>query len=94
VRIVVSARAVETIHRRGGRLYVWPKKSGCCGGNITLMAATSPPSHKAFRCEDRSASFELYLPTHLAPLPDEVHIDARGRPDRIQAYWNGCAWVV
>ena len=39
-------------------------------------------------------NFELYLPTHLAILPDELHVETRGRSGRIQAYWNGLAWVV
>lgn len=94
MRLVVSARAVEAIAAQGGRLYVWPEKSRCCGGTTTLAAATSPPARKDFRREEASASFELYLPTHLANLPDELHLDTRGRSGRIQAYWNGLAWVA
>jgi hypothetical protein len=94
MRLVISAPAAEAIDRQGGRLYVWPKKSRCCGGTMTLVAATSPPTGKDFRREDASASFDLYLPAHLARLPDELHVDTRGRSGRIQAYWNGCAWVV
>jgi hypothetical protein len=94
VRLVVSAPAVEAVNRQGGRLYVWPKKSRCCGGTITLAAATSAPANKHFRRHDVAAGFELYLPAHLAPLPDELHVESRGRSGRIQAYWNGCAWVV
>jgi hypothetical protein len=61
---------------------------------MMLSAATSAPADKEFRREEASTSLELYLPTHLALLPDELHIDARGRSGRIQAYWNGLAWVV
>ena len=94
VRVVVSAPAAESIKRQGGRLYAWPTKSRCCGGTITLTAATSPPVNKDFRREEGAASFELYLPVHLARLPDELHVETRGRSGRIQAYWNGLAWVV
>jgi hypothetical protein len=94
VRLVISASAADAIGRQGGCLYVWPKKSRCCGGTTTLAAATSKPRDKDFRREDASASFDLYLPAHLANRPDELHIEARGRSHRIQAYWNGCAWVV
>ena len=93
MRVVVSAPAAEAIREQGGRLYVWPKRSRCCGGATTLATAASPPADKDFRKED-APGFELYLPTHLARLPDELHVDARGRSRRIQAYWNGCAWVV
>ena len=94
MRLVVSAFAAEAIKENGGRLYVWPKRSRCCGGTTTLVTATSPPSDRHFRREEASTSFELYLPTQLANLPDELHVDTRGRSRRIEAYWNGCAWVV
>jgi hypothetical protein len=93
VRLVVSARAADAIGEQGGRLYVWPKRRHCCGGVTTLAVATAPPTDKEFRRHD-APNFELYLPTHLARLPDELHLDAQGRSRRIQAYWNGCAWVV
>ena len=94
MRLVVSDSAAEAVQAQGGRLYVWPTKGRCCGGTTTLSAATSAPADKDFRKEEASTSFELYLPTHLANLPDELHIDTRGRSGRIQAYWNGLAWVV
>jgi hypothetical protein len=94
MRLVVSAPAAEAIIGEGGRLYVWPKRSGCCGGTTTLVAATSPPVGRDFRREQAPLGFELYLPTQLASLPDELHVDTRGRSHRIQAYWNGCAWVI
>jgi hypothetical protein len=94
VLVVVSAPATEAINERGGRLYVWLRRSHCCGGTITLDAATSAPTGKEFRREETSTSIELYLPKHLARLPEELHVDARGRSRRISAYWNGCAWVA
>jgi hypothetical protein len=94
VHVVVSDSAAEAIGQQGGRLYVWPRRAHCCGGTTTLQASTSAPSGKQFRREETSASFELFLPQHLATLPDELHVDARGRSRRIRAYWNGCAWVA
>jgi len=94
MRVIVSASAAEAIDGKGGRLYVWLRRGQCCRGTTILDAATSPPAGKEFRRERASTSFELYLPAHLAHLPDELHIDARGRSHRIEAYWNGCAWVV
>jgi hypothetical protein len=93
MRLVVSAPAAEAINEQGGCLYVWPKRSRCCGGVTTLAVATSPPAKKDFRRHD-APTFELYLPAHLASLPDELHLDTQGRSRRIQAYWNGCAWIV
>jgi hypothetical protein len=94
MRLVVSDPAAEAINQQGGRLYVWPKRSHCCGGTTTVAAGTSPPADTDFYRQEAAASFELYLPTRLASLPEELHIDTRGRSGRIQAYWNGCAWVV
>jgi hypothetical protein len=94
IQVVASLPAERVIREQGGRLYVWPRRSRCCGGTTTLSAATSPPAKREFRREASTASFDLYLPSRLARLPDELHVDARGRSGRIQAYWNGCAWVV
>jgi hypothetical protein len=94
MRVIVSASAAEAINGKGGRLYVWLRRGQCCRGTTTLDAATSPPAGKEFRREKAATSFELYIPAHLAQLPDELHIDAEGRSQRIKAYWNGCAWVV
>jgi hypothetical protein len=38
--------------------------------------------------------FELFVPVTLRRLPDELHVEARRFPRRIEAYWNGCAWIV
>jgi hypothetical protein len=93
VHVVVSASAAEAIDRQGGRLYVWPRRLSCCGGTSTLEASTSAPAGKQFRREETSAGFELFVPEHLARLPDELEVDARGRSQRIRAYWDGCAWI-
>jgi len=36
---------------------------------------------------------EVFLPAELT-LPDELHIDVRRFPRRVEAYWNGCAWLA
>jgi hypothetical protein len=93
MRVVASTSAAEAIREQGGRLYVWPRRGRCCGGTTTLAAATSAPAEKEFRRHD-APGFELYLPRRLARLPDELHLETCGRSRRIEAYWNGCAWVV
>ena len=40
------------------------------------------------------APFELYVALG-GHGPKELHVDARGRRrKRVEAYWDGCAWVV
>jgi hypothetical protein len=94
VRVVASEPALELIAEQGGRLYVWPQKARCCGGLTTLVTACEPPPGKEFRRAETCDRFELYLPAGLAPLPDELHVEAHRFPRRIESYWNGCAWVV
>jgi hypothetical protein len=93
VQLVVSEGAAKLIQERGGRLYVWPKKSRCCGGLITLVASTTAPQ-RAFRHVASSDRVEVLFPLHVAPLPDELHLELRRFPLRVEAYWNGCAWVA
>jgi len=93
MQVVASRPAGELIREQGGRLYVWLTSGRCCGRVTTLVAATAAPRGKQFRLVD-SADFELYLPASLTHFPDELHIDLRRFPRRVEAYWNGCAWVV
>jgi hypothetical protein len=94
MRVLVSDAAVQLIADQGGRLYVWPRKARCCGGLTRLVSSCDPAPKKEFRRAPESDRFELYLPTELSPLPDELHVEAHRFPRRIESYWNGCAWVV
>lgn len=93
VRLVASEAAVELIQESGGRLYVWPKKASCCGGLTTLATSPSPPP-RPFRQVAANERFELLFPAGLTRMPDELHLEVRKHPRRVEAYWNGCAWVI
>ena len=92
--IISSDQATDLIREKGGRLYVWLKRGRCCGNVTTLASATQPPAGKEFRPIEVDGGFEVYLPTGLKRFPDELHISVRRFPRRVEAYWNGCAWVV
>jgi hypothetical protein len=94
MRLVVSDPASELIAEQGGRLFVWVKRNGSCVGGTRLETATSPPAGKEFRRVESSTEFELYLPRTLTRLPEELHIEARRFPRRIESYWEGRAWVT
>ena len=49
---------------------------------------------KDFRCVEGCDRFELYLPQLLAQLPDELQFELRRFPRRLEAFWDGCAWVA
>jgi len=95
MRVVASDQAVNLIEEQGGRLYVWLKRGRCCGGGVTTLAsATAAPADKQFRLVGGDSRFELYLPASLTRTPEELQIELRRFPRGIDAYWNGCAWVV
>lgn len=94
MRVVASETASELIQSQGGRLYVWLKRGRCCGNAITLATAAEPPAEKAFRQVDSGGPLDLFLPAGLTRLPDELHLDVSPRRGRLEAFWNGCAWVV
>ena len=87
--LVASAGVIDAIRERGGALYVWPRKARCCGGTITLEAATDPPN-KVFRRVE-AKGIDLLVPVGMA-LPDSLHVEI-SRRGRIRAFWNGLAWV-
>jgi hypothetical protein len=94
MRIIASDQARELVAERGGRLYVSIHRQRCCGGVQTLSTATEAPKGVEWQSAGDDAGFELFLPAALARLPDELHLAARRFPRRVEAYWNGCAWVV
>ena len=94
MRIVVSSSASELISERGGRLFVWVTRNRSCVGGTRLQTATSPPAGKEFRRVEWSTEFELYLPRTLTQFPEELHIEARRFPRRVESYWDGLAWIT
>ena len=94
MRVVASSEAADLVRERGGRLYLWVKKGRCCRGVTWLETGTEPESGRAYRRVE-SGDFELYVPASLGRLPDELQLEVRGRRrKRVEAYWDGCAWVT
>ena len=89
--MIASDAAVDAVRARGGRLWVWTRTSRCCGGPVRLEAATEARAAREFRLVAREP-FELRLATAQRP-PEELHVDL-SRRGRLNAYWNGCAWVT
>ena len=89
-----TAEAVALVRVRGGRLFVWPDRQRCCHGATYLRTASDPPPGRTFRPVGGSDGFELWFPAGVQP-PDALHLDVRGwRTKRVEAYWNGCVFVV
>lgn len=97
MRVVVTESAADFIETHGGRVYIWMKKSRCCGGGFhTLETAIEAPPTITFRRDGDCdcADFAPFVPETLSRRPDGRHIELRRFPRRIEAYWNGSAWVV
>jgi hypothetical protein len=94
MRLVVSEPAAELIAQRGGRLYVWPTRAQCCGSVMRLASSSTRPNGKDFRRVVGADDYEVYMPSGLGRLPDELHVEVRRFPRRLESYWDGCAWVV
>jgi hypothetical protein len=82
MKLVAPDSAVDFIQQRGGRLYVWTKRTRCCGGGFsTLGASTEAPAKTEFRRLDEDAGFELYIPATLGRLPDGFRIEVAASRD-------------
>jgi hypothetical protein len=97
VRLDVSAEAGEFVREQGGRLWVWtayPKM--CCGGAPAYMhAATAAPPGLSGFSPVLSAGLEVWFRAPPGWRPDVLEIGLRGRRHpRVEAYWDGCAFVL
>jgi hypothetical protein len=93
MRVVASTEARELVRERGGRLFVWAKTSRCCGPITYLRASTEAPEREFRRVE--ADGIDVYFSAGIRELPDELHVELRGRlRRRLEAYWDGCAYVV
>ena len=94
MQVVASEEVRELVAERGGRLYVSVRAARCCGGGRTLRATTEVERPEAYRVAGRDKGLEVLVPRVLAQLPEELHVVVRRFPRRVEAYWNGCAYVA
>ena len=90
-----TSEVAALVREHGGRLFVWPDRQRCCQGATYLATASEPPRAKVFRRVGGSDGSEIWFdPAGLEP-PDVLQLDVRGwRTKRVEAYWNGCVFVV
>jgi len=90
-----TAEAAALVRERGGRLFVWPGRQRCCQGATYLLTGSDPPPNRNFRPVEGSHGFDLWFDPGNHQPPHELHLDVRGRrTKRVEAYWNGCVFVV
>jgi len=95
MKIEVTPGAGAFVRDHGGRLYVWASGVACCGGTRFIEASTDTPRDAARFVPMDATGIELLVRPANAQLPDELRIDVRGwRRPRVEASWNGCAYLV
>ena len=94
MRIVVSDEARRLIAERGGRLYVSVKTARCCGRLQTLAAQSTVGNAADYETAAAEDGLELLLPRTLGRAPEELHLEVRRFPRRVEAFWDGCAWIT
>ena len=94
MRVVASKEAVAFVRERGGRLFLWPQRSGYCCPGWRLQSSTEPTPDREFR-RVPTEGFELYFPRHMTREPEKLEIEVRRFPRRhVEGYWNGCVWII
>jgi hypothetical protein len=95
VQITVSPEVRSFVKERGGMLFVRMHRFGrsCC--RITLLETSTEPPPDALEWRRISVKgFTLFTPPSM-PLPDVLDLQLAGRfRRRVDALWNGCAYVI
>ena len=95
MKVLATAEARSHIRERGGLLFVWVVRGGAVRGALRLLRVSTEPPPDALewqRVETRG--FLVFLAPGLR-APRELHVEVRGIVRRrVEAFWNGCAFVA
>jgi hypothetical protein len=97
VRLDVSAEAGQYVRTQGGQLWIWAARPRvCCGGSPAyLYAATESPARLSGFSPVDSEDMDVWFRAPAGRRPDVLEIGMRGRRHpRVEAYWDGCAFVL
>ena len=95
MRVLATADVRAHIEDRGGMLFVWVKTHRPIRGALRfLRTSTEPPPDALDWQRVESKGFLIFLPPGLR-LPRELHLAVKGvLTRRVEAFWEGCAFVV
>jgi len=95
MNVIASPQVAAFVRRRGGRVFVWGTAHGCCGGGIrSLVTRTEPDPTRSFT-RYPGDGFDVWFDPGPSPIPNELVLELKGRRrPRVEAYWDGCAFVV
>jgi hypothetical protein len=94
VEMVAPADVRDFVAARGGRVFVWISRHPALFAPLCLVEASlEPPWHDfAFR-RIAGPGFDVYLEATQHIWPKTLEFGLR-RHKRVEAYWNGLAWVA
>jgi len=95
MKVLASPEARSFIRERGGLLFVKVvTRSHVRGALRVLHVSTEPPADALDWQRVPAKGFLLFLSPGLR-RPTELHLEVRGRiRRRLEAFWEGCAFVV
>jgi len=91
VRLVAGANVREHVDARGGAVYVWARRVGCCRGKAFVLEAVTEQPDREFELVHEADGLRV-LTTPGLRQPDELHLEL-GRRGKLRAYWNGQGWI-
>ena len=95
MRITVSPEARSFVKEHGGMLFVRMRRFGraCC--RITLLQTSTEPPPDALEWRRISVRGLLVFTPRSMPLPEVLDVQLAGRfRRRVEALWDGCAYVI
>ena len=96
MKVLATPEARSFIRERGGLLFVWVKAPrGMVRGALRFLSTSTEPPQDALDWQRvETKGFVVFLPPGLR-RPRELHVEVRGRlRRRVDAFWEGCAFVL
>ncbi len=96
MRILFDAEVGAFIRDRGGRVFVWPEVRRCCSGGVSYLATSTEAAPARSDLQKIPADgFEVWFAARSRQPPAELYLDLKGwRRRRVEAYWEGCVFLV
>jgi hypothetical protein len=95
MKVKATPEARSYIRERGGLLFVWVVRGGALRGVVRFLRASTEPPVDALEWQRvETKGFLVFLPPGIRP-PSELHVEVRGWiRRRVEAFWDGCAFVA
>jgi hypothetical protein len=94
VEIVVPDAVREFVSARGGRLYVWISvhRGFRCALSLLEVSLTHPKAGELYFRRVPAPGVDVYLEATQRFWPKTMEFGLRRK--RVEAYWNGLAWIT